>query len=114
MRALLILSFMALAAPAAAQVHPWPGYEAHPAVALERHRAADEAQRARAREQADFARRMQSDSRLTRLELDAARRARPQPIPSPLDRPALPSATTNDATRRSVTEIDAWLDRRPQ
>lgn len=115
MRFLLVLIFAVLSTPVAAQVHAWPGHEAHPAVVLERHRAVDAAQRARSDDQAAFARQQQIEARRTRLELQAARQARPQPTPSPLDRPAaLPSAARNETTRQTVGEIDAWLDRAPE
>jgi hypothetical protein len=110
----LTLVLMTLAAPAVAQVHAWPGHDS-PADRAERHRAADAEQRARSQEQAAFARQQATEARLTRMELQAARQALPRPTSSPLDAaPTLPSAPQNDATRRSVTEIDAWLDRGPR
>lgn len=106
----------AVALPAAAQT--WnPGQ-----AAAFRHQRAIEQMRARADDRAAFIRQQQLNSRLTVLELQAARPAPPiQPetwraLRSPeQERTLRESATTRRReTTSSVTQIDAWLDRAPQ
>lgn len=113
---LLVAAGLATALPASAQV--WdPGQ----AAAL-RHQRAMEQLRARADDRAAFIRQQQLNSRLTLLELEAARPAPPvQPetwraLRSPAEERALrESATTRRREVTSgVTQIDAWLDRGPQ
>lgn len=113
---ILAVAALALALPAAAQT--WdPG----PAAAW-RHQRAMEQMRARADERAAFIRQQQLNSRLTVLELQAARPAEPMQPPtwralrSPEEERVLrESATTRRReTTSGVTQIDAWLDRAPQ
>ncbi len=118
MRALIALALMTLPAPALAQSRVEPR-----AAVGDQHRWAMEQLRARADANEALARQQRLEARLTVLELQAARQAAPivkvpdwRPLRSPEEeRAARESATVRrQETVRSVTQIDAWLDRRPQ
>jgi hypothetical protein len=118
MRALIVLALL-IAAPASAQVQPWRG--PYPTVG-EQHRWEMDRLRYQADAQAAHARQLQLESRLTVLELQAARQ--PALVPPPAYR-ALRSPSEERALRESaavrgrsvgstVGQIDAWLDRASQ
>lgn len=120
MRALLVLAVCLAAPPAGAQVVPFPGhYGQGPNAIGERHRYEMDQLRARSDQRAAFARQQQLDSRLTVLELQAARRPDPiqpeafRPLRTPdQERAFRESATTRrQTTIEGVTQIDDWLDR---
>src|SRR5690606_26733763 len=108
-----------VAAPATAQVRPDPqasAFEAHRHQA-DRHRQEMERLRARADQRESFARQLETESRLSRLEIEAARQPDPiRPLPA-LRTPEEARAAREAAARRrastaaAVGEIDDWLDR---
>lgn len=119
MRALFALMLFALPAPALAQ--SWTAYDGRdPAVTTaDRHRWEMERLRARSDANEALARQQRLETRLTLMELQAARQA-PMAPPSdwrPLASPEVERARREGAERRSravregVSEIDAWLDR---
>lgn len=122
-RALLPLSLAlaALGAPAGAQTVPpyvSPGGDPHRYQAGQ-HRYEIDRLRARADQREAFARQLQLETRLNRLEIEAARQPEPlQPPPwrvlrSPEEERALREAATERrrATAAGLGQIDAWLDR---
>lgn len=120
MRALLVLAVCLAATPAAAQVVPFPGHYGHGPNAIgERHRYEMDRLRAQSDQRATFARQQQLNSRLTVLELQAARQPDPiqpesfRPLRTPeQERAARERATTRrETTVDGVTQIDDWLDR---
>jgi len=121
MRPLLPLLILSLATPALAQTRPG---EPYPQMSVgERHRYEMDRLRAINDGQAALARQQATQSRLTVLELEAARRpAPPLPAPTPYvpspeqERAEREAATTRrEATQDAVGQIDDWLDRgRPQ
>lgn len=117
----LSLALAALAASAGAQTVPpyvSPGVDPHRYQA-ELHRYEIDRLRAQADQREAFARQLQLETRLNRLEIEAARQ--PEPIQPPAYRslrsPEEERVLRDSATRRSraaaagVTQIDAWLDR---
>lgn len=120
MRILIALILCLAAAPAVAQVRPY-GSGSHVTTG-DIHRYEMDRLRARSDASEALARRQALDARLTMLELQARRQA------TPLDPPAAPVLRTPEQERRlretaadrrqttaeSVSQIDAWLDRRPQ
>lgn len=117
----LSLALAALAGSTQAQTAPpWvsPGGDTHRYQA-DRHRYEMDRLRAGADQREAFARQLQLETRLNRLEIEAARRPDPvQPPPyrvlrSPEEERALRDTATD--RRRSMTagvnQIDAWLDR---
>lgn len=123
-RALIFLPF-ALAAVAAgsAQAQVAPPY-APPTVdphryQADQHRYEMDRLRARADQREAFARQLQIETRLNRLEIEAARQPEPlQPPPgralrSPEEERALRESATERrrAATEDVTQIDDWLDR---
>lgn len=114
MRAALILIVLAAAGPAVAQTWNAPGVSQGE---LQRYRI--EQQRLRSAEQAAFARQQALNSRLTRLEVEAARQPEPyvpyvQPLRQTSGTPSVAGATARrEAVSRGVGQIDAWLDRGP-
>jgi hypothetical protein len=116
-----LIAVAALAAAPAAQAQSWPppaGVDSHRYQA-DRHRYEIDRLRARADQREAFARQLQLETRLNRLELEAARR--PDPIQPPAGRilraPEAERALRQSATERrratvaGVAQIDAWLDR---
>ena len=123
MRTLLALALiLAAAAPAAAQVRPYPGAGWPGATIGDVHRYEMDRLRNQSAERDASARQQQLDARLTVLELQAARRPEPiQPPPyralrSPEQERALRESATarREQSNQSVGEIDAWLDAGPK
>lgn len=114
-------SALGLATSAQAQTappYPAPGADLHRYQA-DQHRYEIDRLRAQADQRESFARRLQLETRLNRLEIEAARPPNIDPEPSaralrsPEEERALREAATrrrNDTTA-GVTQIDAWLDR---
>ncbi|HYD26762.1 hypothetical protein [Brevundimonas sp.] len=120
-RILIAATALAAASPALAQAippHVSPGADLHRYQA-DQHRYEIDRLRARADQREAFARQLQLETRLNRLEIEAARQPEPlQPPPyralrSPEEERALRESATERrrATASSVTQIDAWLDR---
>jgi len=124
-RALIPLTLILAAAPALSLAQTPPAYLGPNApVDLHRyqadlHRYEIDGLRARADQRAAFARRLELESRLRRMEIEAARQpplAGPPvgyALGSPEEERALREAATDRrrTTTSGVTEIDAWLDR---
>ena len=117
----LTLAVAAIAGPAVAQTAPpyrSPGADLHRYQA-DQHRYEIDRLRARADQREAFARQLQLESRLNRLEVEAARQPEPiQPSPyrnlrSPEEERDVREAATERrrATAAGVSQIDAWLDR---
>lgn len=114
-----------LAAPSAAQAQSRPplppGASAHELnrYQADRHRYEMNQLRARADQREALARRLQLETRLNRLDIEAARR--PEPVQPPAWRPPRTpeeeraareaAARRREATAAGVGQIDAWLDR---
>ena len=115
------LALLALAAPAAAQSWPPAGVDPHRYQA-DQHRQEMQRLRARADQREAFARQFELETRLNRLEIEAARQSNPiQPpaerrLRSPSEERALREAAAERrrAATADVTQIDAWLDRSPR
>jgi len=117
----LTLAFTAIAASAQAQTAPpyaAPGVDPHRYQA-DQHRHEIDRLRARADQREAFARQIQLETRLNRLEIEAARQTdldqapSARPLRSPEEERALRETATERrrATTAGVTQIDAWLDR---
>lgn len=117
----LALALTGVAASAQAQIappYPAPGVDPHRYQA-DQHRDEIDRLRARADQREAFARQIDLEMRLNRLEIEAARQPEPVPPPgwrplrSPEEERALREAATQRrrATTAGVTQIDAWLDR---
>lgn len=120
-RILIASAALAAASPALAQaIQPYtaPGTDQHRYQA-DQHRYEIDRLRERADQREAFARQLQLETRLNRLEIEAARQPEPlQPPPyrvlrSPEKERALRASATERrrATTADVTQIDAWLDR---
>lgn len=109
MRALILSLVLALPGAAAAQVHPLPPHVDRHQYEADRHRLEMDRLRARADEQAAFARRQQAETQATLQRLEAARQP---PLPD-APRRSVEAVERHERTRAAVTQIDAWLDRRP-
>ena len=116
-----LIAVAALAAASTAQAQSWSppaGADPHRYQA-DQHRYEMDRLRARADQREAFARQLQLETRMNRLELEAARRPAPiQPsadriLRSPEEERALreTAAQRRRATTADVTQIDAWLDR---
>lgn len=121
-RALLAVAALAVAAPALAQSWPPPaGVDPH-RYQTDQHRQEMQRLRARADQREAFARQLELETRLNRLELEAARQPEPVQPPagrrlrSPEEERALREVAPERrrATTADVTQIDAWLDRSPR
>lgn len=114
MRVALALIALSAAGPVMAQTWMGPGVSQGD---LQRYRI--EQQRLRSAEQAAFARQQALSSRLTQLEVEAARQPEPyipyvQPLPRTSGTPSVAGATQRrEAVSNGVGQIDDWLDRRP-
>lgn len=119
MRLILSLLALAVATPAVAQTRPgepWPG-----ATVGDQHRHAMERLRAAAEAQEALARQQRLETRLTVLELQAARQPASPSVWSPIaakspeqERSAREAAATRrQQTETAVGQIDAWLYRTP-
>ncbi|HEY1071427.1 MAG TPA: hypothetical protein VGE49_00740 [Brevundimonas sp.] len=129
MRRLILTTLMLAAAPLAAKAQTWPGWPGPPppgydpgSAIADQHRIEMDRLRNQAAEREALAQQQRLQTRLTILQLQAARQPTP-PLPPPTayaprtleqERQA---REAQDARReqmvRGVTEIDAWLDRRP-
>ena len=118
---LLALACAAFAGSTQAQTPPFflaPGVDPHRYQA-DQHRQEIDRLRAQADQREAFARQLQFETRLNRLEIEAARRPEPaQPLPyralrSPEEERALRESATGRrrSTTAGVTQIDDWLDR---
>lgn len=123
-RALPLLLLAAVLGPSAVQAqvapypYPQPGFPypgGAPAAIADQHRYENERIRLQAQANAALARRLDAEAAQRRLTLEAARQATAAPAPSVHDlRPVAPPASpppTASEPRRSLSEIDAWLDR---
>lgn len=122
-RRLIFLAFAFAAIGASAQAQTAPPY-AGPGVDPHRYQADQhlyeiDRLRARADQREAFARQLQLETRLNRLEIEAARQPEPvlppawRPLRSPDEERALRQSATQRRrdTTAGVTQIDAWLDR---
>lgn len=120
-RALLAVAVLAAAGSAQAQTvpsYPSPAVDPHRYQA-DQHRYEIDRLRAQADQREAFVRQLQLETRLNRLEIEAARQPDPvqpptwRPLRSPEEERALREAATGRrrAATASVTQIDAWLDR---
>jgi hypothetical protein len=123
MTAVRALFAFAVLAAGSAQAQSWPPHVG-PTVDPHRHQADQhryeiDRLRAQADQREAFARQLQLETRLNRLEIEAARQPEPvQPSPSralrsPEEERALRESATERgrATAAGVRQIDAWLDR---
>jgi len=120
-RLLLVLAVAAVSTAAQAQSRPpyvGPGVDPQRYQA-DQHRYEIDRLRAQADQRDAFAGQLQLESRLTRLEIEAARQPAivPEPSPRALRSPEQERALRETAARRrqsttaGVAQIDAWLDR---
>lgn len=121
MRSVLIALILSMAAgSASAQIHaPDRPYVGDPMA--DRLRDRMEIQRLQSQQQADFARRLQLESRLTEMEIRSQRQAEPHiplvQVPASPDarRRAREAATARrEAVAAGVGQIDDWLARTPR
>lgn len=116
-----LIAVAALAAATSAQAQSWsPSVRVDPhRYQADQHRYEMDRLRARADQREAFARQLQLETRLNRLELEAARQPEPGPPPAgrllraPEEERALRQSATERrrATAAGVAQIDAWLDR---
>ena len=129
MRRLILITLMLAAAPLAANAQTWPGWPGPPpagydpgSAIADQHRIEMDRLRNQAAEREALAQQQRLQTRLTLQRLEAAR----QPaVPSPPQTAYVPrtleqereareaQAARREEMTRGVTEIDAWLDRRP-
>ena len=129
MRRLILITLMLAAAPLAANAQTWPGWPGPPppgydpgSAIADQHRIEMDRLRNQAAEREALAQQQRLQTRMTLQRLEAAR----QPaVPSPPQTAYVPrtleqerqareaQAARREEMTRSVTEIDAWLDRRP-
>jgi hypothetical protein len=123
----LIVACAVLAAPTASLaqtvVHPRPGVTVDPLRwQADRQRYEMDRLRYRADQREAFARQLQLETQLNRMEIEAMRRPAPDYPPptrmlqSPEQERAFRESATErrEATVSGVTQIDSWLDRPPQ
>lgn len=128
MRRLIFMTLLLVAAPVAASAQTWPGWPGPPppgydpgsAIAYQ-HRIEMDRLRNQAAEREALVQQQRLQTQLTILQLQAARQPTP-PMPQPTAyvlspeeaRQAREAQTARrEEMTRSVTEIDAWLDRHP-
>ena len=129
MRRLILITLMLAAAPLAANAQTWPGWSGPPppgydpgSAIADQHRYEMDRLRNQAAEREALAQQQRLQTRLTLQRLEAAR----QPgLPSPPPTAYVPrtleqerqareaQAARREDMTRGVTEIDSWLDRRP-
>lgn len=129
MRRLILMTLMLAATPLAATAQTWPGWPGPPppgydpgSAIADQHRYEMDRLRNQAAERDALAQQQRLQTRLTLQRLEAAR----QPgLPSPPPTAYVPStleqerqareaqAARREDMTRGVTEIDSWLDRRP-
>lgn len=128
MRRLILTILLVAAAPLAANAQTWPGWPGPPPPGYDRgsaiadqHRIEMDRLRNQAAEREALAQQQRLQTQLTILKLQAARQPTP-PLPPPTayirspeqERQAREAQTTRrEEMVRGVTQIDAWLDRRP-
>jgi hypothetical protein len=129
MRRLILMTLMMAVLPLAANAQTWPGWPAPPppgydpgSAIADQHRIEMDRLRNQAAEREALAQQQRLQTRLTIQQLEATRQpalpAPPQTAYAPRtleqERQAREAqATRREETVRGVTEIDAWLDRRP-
>jgi len=128
MRRLFLMTLLMTAAPLAANAQTWPGWPAPPppgydpgSAIADQHRIEMDRLRNQAAEREALAQQQRLQTQLTIQQLQAARQpALPAPPPttyvrSPEEERQAREAQTarREEMVRGVTEIDAWLDRRP-
>lgn len=129
MRRLILITLLLAAAPLAANAQTWPGWPGPPppgydpgSAIADQHRIEMDRLRNQAAEREALAQQQRLQTQLTILQLQAARQpALPLPPPTAYAPRTLEqerqAREAQDARRdqmvRGVTEIDAWLDRRP-
>ena len=129
MRRLILATLMLAAAPLVANAQTWPGWPGPPpagydpgSAIADQHRIEMDRLRNQAAEREALAQQQRLQTRMTLQRLEAAR----QPaVPSPPQTAYVPrtleqerqareaQAARREEMTRGVTEIDAWLDRRP-
>lgn len=129
MRRLILITLMLAAAPLAANAQTWPGWPGPPpagydpgSAIADQHRIEMDRLRNQAAEREALAQQQRLQTRMTLQRLEAAR----QPaVPSPPQTAYVPrtleqerqareaQAARREDMTRGVTEIDSWLDRRP-
>ncbi|MGH7019963.1 MAG: hypothetical protein ACREEY_08790 [Brevundimonas sp.] len=129
MRRLILITLLMAATPLAANAQTWPGWPAPPppgydpgSAIADQHRIEMDRLRNQAAEREALAQQQRLKTQLTIQQLQAARQpALPSPPPTAYAPRTLEqerqAREAQDARRdqmvRGVTEIDAWLDRRP-
>ncbi len=128
MRRLVLMILMLAAAPLAANAQTWPGWPGPPppgydpgSAIADQHRIEMDRLRNQAGEREALAQQQRLQTQLTIQQLQAARQPTP-PLPPPTAYVRSPEeerqareaqAARREEMMRGVTEIDAWLDRRP-
>jgi len=129
MRRLILMTLMLAAAPLAAKAQTWPGWPGPPppgyspgAAIADQHRYEMDRLRNQAAEREGLAQQQRLQTQLAIQQLQAARQPDlPSPPPTAFvprtleqERQAREAQTARrEEMTRGVTEIDAWLDRRP-
>lgn len=129
MRRLILMSLLLAAAPLAANAQTWPGWPAPPppgydpgSAIADQHRIEMDRLRNQAAEREALAQQQRLQTQLTIQRLEAARQPTPPLPPLTAYAPRTPEqerqareaqAARREEMTRSVTEVDAWLDRRP-
>ncbi len=129
MRRLILLTVLLAAAPLAANAQTWPGWPGPPppgydpgSAIADQHRIEMDRLRNQAAEREALAQQQRLQTQLTIQQLQAARQPAPPMPPQTAYAPRTleqerQAREAQDARReemvRGVTEIDAWLDRRP-
>ncbi|WP_312780487.1 hypothetical protein [Brevundimonas sp.] len=129
MRRLIFIALLTVALPLAANAQTWPGWPGPPppgydpgSAIADQHRIEMDRLRNQAAEREALAQQQRLQTQLTIQRLEAARQPTP-PLPPPTaytprtleqERQAREAQTARrEEMVRGVTEIDAWLDRRP-
>jgi len=129
MRRLIFIALLTVALPLAANAQTWPGWPGPPppgydpgSAIADQHRIEMDRLRNQAAEREALAHQQRLQTQLTIQRLEAARQPTP-PLPPPTayaprtpeqERQAREAQTARrEEMVRGVTEIDAWLDRRP-
>ncbi|MGH7028529.1 DUF2756 domain-containing protein [Brevundimonas sp.] len=129
MRRLILMSVLLAAAPFTANAQTWPGWPGPPppgydpgSAIADQHRVEMERRRSQAAEREALAQQQRLQTQLTIQRLEAARQPTPPLPPQTAYAPRTPEqerqareaqAARREEMVRSLTEIDAWLDRCP-
>ncbi|MNT44406.1 hypothetical protein D3C72_1809320 [compost metagenome] len=129
MRRLIPMALLLVAVPMAATAQTWPGWPAPPppgydpgSAIADQHRIEMDRLRNQAAERDALAQQQRLQTQLTIQRLQAARQPTPPLPPLTAYAPRTPEqerqareaqAARREEMTRDVTEIDAWLDRRP-